>query len=64
MRQDYKKSKRGHQEIQARTYTRNDHGFKEPEESQKNAEGQDRLITLLDKQGREMHDQDTFYTAL
>ena len=29
---------RGHQEIQPRDHTRNDHGIKEPEESPKNAE--------------------------
>ena len=39
---------------------RNDHGIKESEETSKNAESrrQDRVITLLDKPDREIHDQD------
>ena len=32
-----RKNKRGHQEMQLREHTRNDHGTNEPEESQKNA---------------------------
>ena len=50
---------RGHLEIQPRDHTRTDHGIKEPEESPKNADArrQDRLITLLNKQGRNIHDQ-------
>ena len=67
-----KESKRGHQEIQPWDHTRNNHGIKEPEESPKNGKPrQDRLITLLDKQGRKIYDQDKlvertdeFYTEL
>ena len=58
--QDHQKDhERGHQAIQPRDHPRKDHGIKETEESPKNQKlGQDRLITLLDKQGREIHDQD------
>ena len=69
MQDHQKESKRGHQEIQPSDHTRHDHGIKEDEESLKNAE--DRLVTLQDKQGREIRDQDKiiewiedFYTEL
>ena len=52
MQDHQKESKRGHQEIQTRDHTRNDHDVKEPEESTKKAEAT--LITLLDKQDREI----------
>ena len=41
---EYKTIKKqgGHQEIQPRDHTRNDHGIKEPEESPKNAEARTR----------------------
>ena len=71
MQDHQKESKRGHQEIQPRDHTRNDHGIKEREERRTQKLGQDRLITLLDKQVREIHDQDMiiecieeFYTEL
>ena len=60
--------------MQTRDYTRNDPDIREPEESPKNAEArprQTRQITSLEKQGREIHDQDKiieriheFYTEL
>ena len=53
-------SKRKQKRTSGRDHTRNNHGIKEPEEISKNAEArprQTRLITL-DKQGREIHDQD------
>ena len=54
----HKESKRGHQEIQLTYHTTNDHDIKEPEKSPKNAEARSRrLITFLEKQGRETHDQ-------
>ena len=56
MQDHQKESKRGHQEIQPRDHTRNDHDIKEPEESTKNPEA--RPITLLGKQDREIGDQD------
>ena len=37
-----KENKRGHQEIQPRDHTRNDHGIKEPEESLKEANARPR----------------------
>ena len=45
------------QEIQPRDHTRNGRDIKEPEESQKNAAARQRQISL-DKQDREIHDQD------
>ena len=42
MQDHQKESKTGHQEIQPRYHTRNDHDIKEPEESPKNAEGRPR----------------------
>ena len=39
MQDHEKESKRRHQEIQPRDHIRNVHSIKEPEESQKNAEG-------------------------
>ena len=65
--QDHEKGrKRGHEEIQPRDHTINDHGIKEPEESPNNAEaiGQDRLITLPDMQGREILDHNEIIEPL
>ena len=43
--QDHQKeSKTGHQEIQPRDHTRNDHGIKQPDESPKNAKARPRQI--------------------
>ena len=72
MQDHQKESERGHQEIQPRDHATNDHGTKEPEESPKTQKlSQNRLNTLLDKQGREIHNQDKiierieeFYTGL
>ena len=49
-------SKRGHKEIQPRDHTRNDHGFKEPEESPQNAEATPRYTDHTPRW--EIHDQD------
>ena len=58
MQKHQKESNRGHQEIQPTYHTRNDHGIKEPEQTRSTQKlGQDRLITHLDKQDREIHDQ-------
>ena len=52
-----KESKRGHQEIHPRDHSRNDRDIKEPKENRRTQKlGKDRLITLLDKQGREFRD--------
>ena len=56
-------STRGHQEIQPGDHTRNDHGSNKSTKSLKKVRktqklDRDRLITLLDKQGREIYDQD------
>ena len=61
MQDHYKRKQRGQQEVQPRDHKRNDHDIKESEEGQTNAEAdlrQDRLIILLDKHGRQIHDQD------
>ena len=58
--------------MKPRYHTRNDHGIKELEESLKNAEARPRQTNhFLEKQGREIHDQDKteeriqeFYTEL
>ena len=42
MQDHQNESKRGHQEIQPRDHTINDHGIKEPDESPKNAEARPR----------------------
>ena len=42
MQDNQQESKRGHQKIQPRNHTRNDHDIKEPEESPKNAEARPR----------------------
>ena len=68
--QDIKKKAK--EDMQPWNHKRNDHGIKQPEESPKNTDlGQDRQVTLLDEQGREIRDQDKiierieeFYTEL
>ena len=73
MQDHQKESKGGHQEIQQRDHTRNGCDIKEPEEKVRRTQkiGRDRLITFLDKQCREIHEQDRiverieeFYTGL
>ena len=47
--------------MQPRDHTRNDHDINKPKESRGRTHdtvGRDRLITLLAKQGRDIHDQD------
>ena len=59
MQDRQKESKRVHQEIRPRDDIRNDRDIKAPEESRRTQQlGQDRLITLLDKQGRKIHHED------
>jgi len=58
MQDHQKESKRGHKEIQPRNHTRNDHDIKSLKKVRRTQKlGQYRLITLLDKQSREIHDQ-------
>ena len=44
MQEHHKEIKRGQKEIQPRDHKRNDNGFKETEESQKNADARARQI--------------------
>ena len=49
----------GHQEIQPRDHTRNNHGIKEPEESPKNAKARPRQTDHTHgNQGKDINDQD------
>ena len=52
----YKECKRGHQELQPRNQTRNNHDIKEPEKSPKNADARQ-----TDNTPRQIHDQDNIY---
>ena len=52
MQDHQKESKREHLEIQPRDHTRNDHGIKEPEESQRNAETRQRQTDRTPRQDK------------
>ena len=59
MQNHEEESKRVHQEIQPRDHTSHDHDIKQFDKVRSMQKlGQDRLITLLDKLDKEIHDQD------